>query len=119
MIRYALPILCITVAHAQPPPGQNVADAATFGAVATLAPLCGLRDETWSDGVALTAAMQDKEWATRAAAVHVVAMHNDPSLLDKFVPLMDDKKEQVSFRAAAGYIRLYIIAHKSQAATGE
>src|SRR3984885_12636406 len=39
----------------------------------------------WS---ALTAAMQDKEWATRAAAVHVVAMHNDPSLLDKFVPLM-------------------------------
>ena len=70
----------------------------------------------WS---ALTAAMQDKEWATRAAAVHVVAMHNDPALLDKFVPLMDDKKQQVSFRAAAGYIRLYIIAHKSQAATGE
>jgi HEAT repeat protein len=68
---------------------------------------------------ALVAAMQDKEWATRAAAVHVVAMHNDPSLMDKFVPLMDDKKEQVSFRAAAGYLRLYIIAHKSQAATGE
>src|SRR5271155_3011253 len=62
----------------------------------------------------LVAAMGDKEWATRAAAVHVVAMHNDPSLIDKFVPLMDDKKEQVSFRAAAGYLRLYIIAHKSQ-----
>jgi HEAT repeat protein len=70
----------------------------------------------WS---ALVAAMQDKEWATRAAAVHVAAMHNDPTLMDKFVPLMDDKKEQVSFRAAAGYLRLYIIAHKSQAATGE
>jgi HEAT repeat protein len=70
----------------------------------------------WS---ALETAMGDKEWATRAAAVHVVAMHNDPSLLDKVAPLMDDKKEQVSFRAAAGYIRLYIIAHKSQAATGE
>ena len=70
----------------------------------------------WS---ALVAAMGDKEWATRAAAVHAVAMHNDPSLIDKFVPLMDDKKEQVSFRSAAGYIRLYIIAHKSQAATGE
>src|SRR6202789_447404 len=68
---------------------------------------------------ALEAAMQDKEWATRAAAVHVVAMHNDPSLMDKMLPLMDDKKEQVSFRAAAGYLRLYIIAHKSQAATGE
>jgi HEAT repeat protein len=70
----------------------------------------------WS---ALAAAMGDKEWATRAAAVHVVALHNDPSLMDKVAPLMDDKKEQVSFRAAAGYIRLYIIAHKSQAATGE
>ena len=30
------------------PTGQSVADAATFGAVATLAPLCGLRDEAWS-----------------------------------------------------------------------
>ena len=66
---------------------------------------------------ALVAAMGDKEWATRAAAVHVVAMHNDPALIDKFAPLMDDKKEQVSFRAAAGYLRLYIIAHKSQVVT--
>src|ERR1700733_4476053 len=69
--------------------------------------------------VPLVAAMQDKEWATRAAAVHVVALHDDPTLLDKVAPLMDDKKQQVSFRAAAAYIRLYIIAHKSQAATGE
>src|ERR1700685_346827 len=62
----------------------------------------------------LVAALQDKEWATRAAAVHVVALHDDPSLMGKLAPLMDDKKEQVSFRAAAAYIRLYIIAHKSQ-----
>jgi HEAT repeat protein len=68
---------------------------------------------------ALTAALGDKEWATRAAAVHVVAVHDDPALLGKIAPLMDDKKDQVSFRAAAAYIRLYIIAHKSQAATGE
>jgi HEAT repeat protein len=66
---------------------------------------------TWA---ALTAALGDKEWATRAAAVHVVALHNDPTLIDKLAPLMDDKKEQVSFRAAAGYLRLTIIAHKSQ-----
>jgi HEAT repeat protein len=68
---------------------------------------------------ALVAALGDKEWATRAAAVHVIAMHDDPALLGKIAPLMDDKKDQVSFRAAAAYIRLYIIAHKSQAATGE
>jgi HEAT repeat protein len=63
---------------------------------------------------ALEKALGDKEWATRAAAVHVIAMHNDPALIDKILPLMDDKKEQVSFRAAAAYLRLYIIAHKAQ-----
>jgi HEAT repeat protein len=63
---------------------------------------------------ALVKALGDKEWATRAAAIHVVAMHDDPALISNLLPLMDDKKEQVSFRAAAGYLRLYIIAHKSQ-----
>jgi HEAT repeat protein len=63
---------------------------------------------------ALEKALGDKEWATRAAAVHVIAMHNDPALIDKILPLMDDKKEQVSFRAAAAYLRLYIITHKAQ-----
>jgi HEAT repeat protein len=63
---------------------------------------------------ALVKALGDKEWATRAAAVHAVAMHNDPALINDLLPLMDDKKEQVSFRAAAGYLRLYIIGHKSQ-----
>lgn len=66
---------------------------------------------TWD---ALVAALGDKEWATRAAAVHVVALHNDPSLRDKLVPLLSDKKEQVSFRAAAGYLRLTVIGLKSQ-----
>jgi HEAT repeat protein len=61
---------------------------------------------------ALVEALGNKEWATRAAAVHAVAMHNDPALMDKLVPLIDDKKEQVSFRAAAGYLRLAIIAKK-------
>jgi HEAT repeat protein len=63
---------------------------------------------------ALAAALGDKAWAIRAAAVHVIAMHDDPALIDKLVPLMDDKKQQVSFRAAAGYLRLTIIAQKSQ-----
>ena len=73
------------------------------------------RDKTDSTiWTALVAALGDKEWATRAAAVHVVAMHNDPALLGKVAPLMDDKKDQVSFRAAAAYLRLTIILHKAQ-----
>ncbi len=63
---------------------------------------------------ALVKALGDKEWATRAAATHVVAMHNDPALIGDLLPLMDDKKEQVSFRAAAAYLRLTIIAHKAE-----
>ncbi len=35
-------------AQAQPAP-QAVADAATFGAVATQSALCGLRDESWAE----------------------------------------------------------------------
>ena len=94
------------------------ADPASMASSSVIFALAKAKDDptVWS---ALEAAMGDKEWATRAAAVHVVAMHNDPKCMDQFVPLMDDKKEQVSFRAAAGYIRLYIIAHKSQVATGE
>ncbi len=63
---------------------------------------------------ALEKALTDKEWATRAAAVHVIAMHNDPALIGQIANLMDDKKDQVSFRAAAAYLRLTIILHKAQ-----
>jgi hypothetical protein len=50
-------ILWVSRGHAQAPTGQSVADGATFGAVATLAPLCGLRDEAWSSDLR-RAAMQ-------------------------------------------------------------
>lgn len=43
-----LPVAWLSVAHAQTPSGQSVADGATFGAVAALAPMCGLRDQAWS-----------------------------------------------------------------------
>jgi len=89
------------------------ADPASMASSSVIFALAKDKDDstTWA---ALESAMADKEWATRAAAVHVVAMHNDPSLIDKVAPLMDDKKQQVSFRAAAAYLRLTIIAQKSQ-----
>jgi hypothetical protein len=45
-----LSIAFVSAASAQTPPAadQRVADAATFGAVATLAPLCALRNEAWA-----------------------------------------------------------------------
>ncbi len=41
-------IISIFPALAQEPAGQAVADAATYGAVAALAPLCNLHDEAWA-----------------------------------------------------------------------
>jgi len=60
---------------------------------------------------AIQAALSDTDWSVRAAAVHAIAMWNDPSLKQKFVPLFDDKKDAVRFRAAAGYLRLTLIAN--------
>jgi HEAT repeat protein len=58
---------------------------------------------------ALRDALSDKDWSVRAAAVHSLALWNDPSLEGDIVPLLDDKKEAVRLRAAAGYLRLEVI----------
>jgi HEAT repeat protein len=55
---------------------------------------------------ALQDALTDKDWSVRAAAVHAIALRNDPALASDLVPLFEDKKEAVRVRAAAGYLRL-------------
>ena len=64
---------------------------------------------------ALREALADKEWSVRAAAVHSLALRNDPALQADLEPLLDDSKEGVRLRAAAGYLRLDDI-RKSRAA---
>lgn len=66
-------------------------------------------DQDAASREAIDAALSDKDWSVRAAAVHAIAMRNNPALKEKFVPLFDDKKDAVRFRAAAGYIRLALI----------
>ena len=56
--------------------------------------------------VALQDALADKDWVVRAAAVHAIALRNNPALEKDLLPLFDDKKEAVRARAAAGYLRL-------------
>jgi HEAT repeat protein len=58
---------------------------------------------------ALLDALGDSNWSVRAAAVHTIAVRNDPALQDNLIPLLDDKKEAVRVRAAAGYLRLEAI----------
>jgi len=51
-------------------------------------------------------ALGDSEWPVRAAAIHVMAVTNQAALRERIIELLDDKKEQVRFRAAAASIRL-------------
>jgi HEAT repeat protein len=66
---------------------------------------------TWD---AIVAGLEDKEWPIRAASCHAVALHNEPALREKLEPLLEDKKDQVRFRAAAAYLRLTLVAAKTQ-----
>ena len=54
-------------------------------------------------------ALFDKNWTVRAAAVHSLALRDDPSLRTILYPLLDDDKEGVRLRTAAGYLRLSAI----------
>jgi HEAT repeat protein len=58
---------------------------------------------------ALQDALADSDWSVRAASVHTIALRNDPALQSDLVPLLEDKKEAVRVRAAAGYLRLEAI----------
>ena len=58
---------------------------------------------------ALREGLSDKEWSVRAAAVHSLALRNDPALEGEILPLLDDSKEPVRLRAAAAYLRLETI----------
>jgi HEAT repeat protein len=58
---------------------------------------------------ALQDALADSDWSVRAAVVHAIALRNDYALVGSLIPLLDDKKEAVRDRAAAGFLRLEAI----------
>jgi HEAT repeat protein len=58
---------------------------------------------------ALRDALSDKDSSVRAAAVHAISLRNDPDLKPELEPLLQDNKEPVRLRAAAGYLRLSAI----------
>jgi HEAT repeat protein len=66
---------------------------------------------------ALQDALADSDWSVRAAAVHAIALRNDSALETDLVPLLEDKKEAVRVRAAAGYLRLEAIKPTRKQAT--
>jgi len=58
---------------------------------------------------ALKDALLDLDWSVRAAAVHSLALRDDPALKRDLEPMLDDNKAPVRLRAAAGVLRLSAI----------
>ena len=58
---------------------------------------------------ALREALMDKDWSVRAAAIHSMALRNDPSAERDLMPLLEDKNQGVRLRAAAACLRLEYI----------
>jgi HEAT repeat protein len=75
---------------------------------ATAALLLG-KDKEAGTIEALKDALSDRDLSVRAAAVHSLSLRNDPSLMPAIEPMLQDDKEAVRLRAAAGYLRLLAI----------
>jgi HEAT repeat protein len=67
---------------------------------------------------ALRDALHDKNWTVRAAAVHAMAIRDNPALKKDLIPLLEDDKEGVRLRTAAGYLRLSAIEAAANARKG-
>ncbi len=65
---------------------------------------------------ALRHALQDKSPIVRAAAVHSLALRNNPSVKDDLIPLMGDKSIRVQNLAAVAYLRLNYIEKEAKTA---
>jgi len=62
----------------------------------------------------LKEALLDLDWSVRAAAVHSLALRDDPTLRPDLEPMLEDTKDQVRLRAAAAVLRLLAIEQKLQ-----
>lgn len=63
---------------------------------------------------ALREALKDKSPIVRAAAIHSLAMRNDPSVQQDLIPLFEDKVIRVQDMAAVTYLRLNFVEQQLQ-----
>jgi len=86
---------------------QILSDPGVSGRAAAALLLSKDKDKATVD--ALEDALLDKDFRVRAAAVHSLALRNDPSLRPELELLIADDKEEVRLRAAAALLRLSAI----------
>jgi hypothetical protein len=87
----AIALLCGTAAIAQTVPPIRQYGRQRISAQATVI-LALAKDSDPSTWDAIIGGLADKEWPVRAAACHAVAMHDEPVLREKVVPLLKDKR---------------------------
>lgn len=80
---------------------------------ATAALLLG-KDKDPATEAALKDALFDKDWHVRAAAVHSLAVRNNPAILKDLEPTLEDDHEEVRLRGAAAWLRLTAIERGSK-----
>jgi HEAT repeat protein len=56
--------------------------------------------------------LTDSDWSVRASAVQLIATMAKTDLRESLVPLFEDKKVKVRFRAAGAYLHLYLQQQK-------
>ena len=81
-----------------------LSDPSTSGRASAALLLGKDKDPATIDG--LKDALYDKDWRVRAAAVHSLALRNDPTVKPDMAVLVQDDKNEVALRAAAGWLRL-------------
>jgi HEAT repeat protein len=72
----------------------------------TVAALLLATDRSAQSLDALKRALEEKNWTVRAAAARAIAKRNATSLYDNVALLLDDKRDEVEYSAAAAVIRL-------------
>jgi HEAT repeats len=81
-----------------------LSDSETSARAVSLLTVCTRKSHTCSE--MLGTAFDDDDWTVRAAAVHIVTTGNWRGMKSNIAGLIDDKKNKVRLRAAAGYLRM-------------
>ena len=81
-----------------------LSDSETSARAVSLLTVCTKKSHTCSE--MLGTAFDDDDWTVRAAAVHVVTTGNWTGMRSNVAVMIQDKKNKVRLRAAAGYLRM-------------
>jgi HEAT repeat protein len=92
---------------------QSIMSDSNVSGPATAALLLG-REKDPETINALKEALSDKDWRLRAAAVHSLALQDDPSMRKILDPMIEDDRDEVRLRAAAAMLRLSAVEKAQQ-----